>query len=103
MCIISKVNPSGAEHLMWKGRANWVARTQLLKEVHLSPLEKKAEGRFSAAPEVGQDCMQQFVKILRMAPLAAADILDALNIRPNVDQRQKNPLPSYAQLRSSWR
>jgi len=39
-------------------------------------------------------------KILRMAPLAAADILDALNIRPNVDQRQKNPLPSYAQLRN---
>merc|ERR1740129_2615443 len=42
--------------------------------------------------------MGKFVSVLKTSPPAAAKVLDLLNFRPQVKDRQRNPLPRFAVL-----
>jgi len=88
--FIAGTNPAAAEHLMEKVKLTYPARKQLFLEVY-------------STPDSGDhtEHMDNFVKILRMAPVAAADILDILFRKPQVRSPQKNPLPLYAWLNNS--
>jgi len=87
--FIAQMNPAAAEHLMEKVKTNRLARKRLWFEVH----NDGHDGLGGCSVH-----MDNFVKVLRMAPVAAADILEILTFRPLVRSLQKNPLPSYAWL-----
>ncbi|CAE8657636.1 unnamed protein product, partial [Polarella glacialis] len=82
--IIAQANPTAAEVLLKKIQKTPSA---LLKErLRQEVLRKMTDGLH----------IEQFVKILQMAPVAGADLLKLLLAEPKVTNPQRYPLPLYA-------
>jgi len=91
VAFIAATNPAAAEHLMEKVKGNRAARRRLLLEVN---------AKLPYTPQLmeHQDAIETFLDVLKVSPVAAADVLEVLTVKPQVQELAKHPLPRHAVL-----